>query len=88
MRHHRADGPEKDPRPLTPQRPAPHLADDDSHHDGYDYRSSTGLRWPLGSPGSAQAATHGCRCPILPNDPRAGLELLIAPDCPVHAEPS
>jgi hypothetical protein len=40
--------------------------------------------WESGGPGSAQAAARGCLCPMLPNDPRAGLGLLIAPDCPVH----
>jgi hypothetical protein len=40
--------------------------------------------WESGGPGSAAAAARGCLCPVLPNDPRAGLGVLIAPDCPVH----
>jgi hypothetical protein len=40
--------------------------------------------WESGGPGSAAAAAQGCLCPMLPNDPRAGLGVLIAPDCPVH----
>jgi hypothetical protein len=43
-----------------------------------------GELWDAGGPGSAAAVARGCRCPMLPNDPRAGLGLLIAPDCPVH----
>jgi hypothetical protein len=40
--------------------------------------------WESGGPGSTAAAARGCLCPMLPNDPRAGLGVLIAPDCPVH----
>ena len=40
--------------------------------------------WDSGGPGSVAAADRGCLCPMLPNDPRAGLGLLIAPDCPLH----
>ncbi|MGH3585044.1 MAG: hypothetical protein ACRDQ0_01870 [Pseudonocardia sp.] len=40
--------------------------------------------WETDSPGSTAAAARGCLCPMLPNDPRAGLGRLIAPDCPVH----
>ena len=40
--------------------------------------------WEGEGPGSAAAAARGCLCPMLPNDPRAGLGVLIAPDCPVH----
>jgi hypothetical protein len=40
--------------------------------------------WESEGPGSAAAAARGCLCPMLPNDPRAGLGVLIAPDCPVH----
>jgi hypothetical protein len=40
--------------------------------------------WESEGPGSAEAAARGCLCPMLPNDPRAGLGVLIAPDCPVH----
>jgi len=40
--------------------------------------------WDSEGPGSAAAAARGCLCPMLPNDPRAGLGVLIAPDCPVH----
>jgi len=40
--------------------------------------------WDSEGPGSAAAAARGCLCPTLPNDPRAGLGVLIAPDCPVH----
>ncbi|WP_143517264.1 hypothetical protein [Pseudonocardia sp. MH-G8] len=42
--------------------------------------------WDSGGPGSASAADRGCLCPMLPNDPRAGLGLLIAPDCPLHRQ--
>jgi hypothetical protein len=45
-----------------------------------------GRLWESGGPGSAAAAERGCLCPMLPNDPRAGLGLLIAPDCPLHRE--
>jgi hypothetical protein len=40
--------------------------------------------WDSEGPGSTAAAARGCLCPMLPNDPRAGLGVLIAPDCPVH----
>jgi hypothetical protein len=40
--------------------------------------------WDSEGPGSSAAAARGCLCPMLPNDPRAGLGVLIAPDCPVH----
>jgi hypothetical protein len=40
--------------------------------------------WESEGPGSTAAAARGCLCPMLPNDPRAGLGVLIAPDCPVH----
>jgi hypothetical protein len=43
-----------------------------------------GELWDAGGPGSAAAAARGCLCPMLPNDPRAGLGRLIAPDCPIH----
>jgi hypothetical protein len=43
-----------------------------------------GSVWDSGGPGSTSAAARGCTCPMLPNDPRAGLGPLIAPDCPVH----
>lgn len=43
-----------------------------------------GIVWDSDGPGSTAAAARGCLCPMLPNDPRAGLGLLIAPDCPVH----
>jgi len=40
--------------------------------------------WDSDGPGSTAAVARGCLCPMLPNDPRAGLGVLIAPDCPVH----
>jgi hypothetical protein len=43
-----------------------------------------GELWESEGPGSTAAAARGCLCPMLPNDPRAGLGVLIAPDCPVH----
>jgi hypothetical protein len=43
-----------------------------------------GIVWDSDGPGSTTAAARGCLCPMLPNDPRAGLGVLIAPDCPVH----
>jgi hypothetical protein len=56
--------------------------------DGYDSLTSDDLApgdlWDGEGPGSAAAIARGCRCPMLPNHPRAGLGLLIAPDCPVH----
>jgi hypothetical protein len=77
VRHHRSD--DDEPGGLLPRgaadRPLPPNADDDL---------VPGRVWDSGGPGSASAASRGCTCPMLPNDPRAGLGLLIAPDCPVH----
>jgi hypothetical protein len=53
--------------------------------DAADDLAPGGL-WDSGGPGSASAADRGCLCPMLPNDPRAGLGLLIAPDCPLHRQ--
>jgi hypothetical protein len=40
------------------------------------------------SPGSATAVDLGCRCPVLVNGPWAAPDnLLIAPDCALHAAP-
>ena len=49
-----------------------------------DLELEPGGVWDAEGPGSAAAAARGCLCPMLPNDPRAGLGVLIAPDCPVH----
>ena len=78
MRHQRGDeGPEPDLPPWA-ARDGARRSDDDGYVE-------TGLRWPHGVPGSPEALAAGCLCPVLPNDPRAGLGLLNAPDCPVHA---
>jgi hypothetical protein len=77
VRHHRPRD-EEPGGPLaggTGEWPLPPDTDDDL---------SPGGLWEVGGPGSASAAARGCLCPRLPNDPRAGLGRLIAPDCPVH----
>jgi hypothetical protein len=81
VRHHRAD--DDEPGGQLPggagdwSLPAP---TDDQFADDL----APCVVWDSGGPGSASAAARGCTCPMLPNDPRAGLGLLIAPDCPVH----
>jgi hypothetical protein len=76
VRHHRTD----DDEPAGPlsggggEWPLPSDGDD----------LAPGDIWENGGPGSTAAAARGCSCPMLPNDPRAGLGVLIAPDCPVH----
>jgi hypothetical protein len=80
VRHHRAEDDEPTGRPpadaggwaLSPP------------DDGLDDDLEPARVWESGGPGSASAAARGCLCPVLPNDPRAGLGVLIAPDCPVH----
>jgi hypothetical protein len=67
----------------TPADAGPDTGDPDTG-DPDNGDLAPGELWDAGGPGSAAAAARGCRCPMLPNDPRAGLGLLIAPDCPVH----
>jgi hypothetical protein len=75
--HHRADDDELGG--LLPGGPGDWPLPPDTDDD-----LTPGSVWDSGGPGSASAAARGCTCPMLPNDPRAGLGLLIAPDCPVH----
>jgi hypothetical protein len=68
------------PLPPDGSEPTSDIDPDDIDPDGLE----PGDVWDSGGPGSAAAAAQGCLCPMLPNDPRAGLGVLIAPDCPVH----